>query len=117
MNREPGASELLSPPGACFIAWAGAHALAGRHAQADALHAETLQRFGPHAISPYVLAIFEARRGRPDAAFERLGRRVPERDPCAMLAPHGSSFEPLYAAPRWPAFVASVGRGSAEIKG
>ena len=96
---------------ACFIALAGAHALAGRHAEADALYADTMQRFDPLSVSPYVLAIFEARRGRPDAAFEQLGRMVRERDPSAMLAARGPSFETLYDDPRWPVFVASLDRG------
>lgn len=88
------------------IVLAGALALAGRIAEADALMAETLQRFAGQAISPFALAIFEARRGRPDAAFGLLDRALAERDPYAMQIPHDPSFQPLRTDPRWAALMA-----------
>lgn len=99
------ACELMPDHGACFIALAGAHAMAGRADEADALLAETLQRFDPHSISPYVLAIFETRRGRPDAAFALLERAQDELDPSAMQIGRDMSFEDLRDDLRWPALM------------
>ena len=93
---------------ACFIALAGAHALAGRPAQADALVADALARFDPLGISPHVLAIFETQRGRADAAFAQLERMVRECDPFAVQTPQSPSFEALHGDPRWPGFAASL---------
>ena len=93
---------------ACFIVLAGAHALAGRPDKADALLAQTLQRHDPAFISPYVLALFHARRGSRDAAFEQLERAVRERDPYAVQIVLEPGFEPLHDDPRWAALAVSV---------
>lgn len=85
----------------CFLALAGAHALAGRMAQADALLTDTLQRFAAARLSPYALAIFETRRGRADAAFALLERAQDELDPYAMQIGVDPSFEDLRADTRW----------------
>jgi len=95
---------------ACFIVLASAHALAGRHAQADALVADTLTRFDPQSISPYVMAIYETRRHRFDAAFAQLERGVRECDPLAVQTPREPSFDALRDDPRWPVFVSSLAR-------
>lgn len=95
------ACEMMPGHGACLLARAGAHAMAGRMAQADALQVEALQRFDAARLSPYALAIFEARRGRPDAAFALLERAQDERDPCAMQTGIDPSFDDLHADPRW----------------
>ena len=92
-------------PGA-FIALAGALAMAGRSDEADALCAQTLQRFSEQPISPYVLAIFATRRGRVDEAFDLLARACRERDPSAMQIPLDPSFEDLRGDARWAALVA-----------
>jgi len=84
--------ELMPGYPGCFIALAGAEAVAGRQAEADALMAETLARFDNQLISPYVQAIFATRRGPPDAAFALLERAVRERDPNAMQIGHDPSF-------------------------
>ena len=99
------ACELSPEHGACFIALAGAHAMAGRTDMADALLAETLQRFDPRSISPYVLAIFETRQGRSGAAFALLERAQDECDPSAMQIVVDPSFEGLRSDPRWQAMI------------
>lgn len=90
-------------PGA-HIALAGALAMAGRTDEADALYAQTLQRFPNRTISPYVLAIFATRRGRVDEAFALLARAGLERDPLAVQIPHDPSFEALRSDARWAGF-------------
>ena len=92
----------------CFVALAGALASAGRSAEADALMADTLQRFDGRMISPYVLAIYACRRGQPDAAFECLDRALRERDPNALQIGHDPSFDGLHGDPRWPVLAAKV---------
>jgi predicted Zn-dependent protease len=91
-----------------FISLAGAKALAGHHDEADALMAQTLARFDGRLLSPYVLAIFATRRGKPDEAFALLGRALLERDPNAMQIGIDPCFQPLHADPRWPALAASL---------
>ena len=92
----------------CFVALAGAQAAAGRSAEADALLADTLARFDNALISPYVLAIFASRRGRPDEAFALLHRALRERDPNAMQIGHDPSFQPLHGDARWAPLVAAL---------
>ena len=98
--------ELAPEHAGCHTVLAAALAMAGHHDQADALLAQTLQRFADRPISPYTLAIFETRRGRPDAAFALLDRALRELDPYAMQMPHEPSFEGLHADPRWAALLA-----------
>lgn len=100
-------ADLPDYPG-CFIALAGAQAAAGRMAEADALMADTLARFDHTLISPYVLAIFACRRGRPDEAFALLHRALRERDPNAMQIGHEPSFQPLHGDTRWAPLVAAL---------
>ena len=102
------ACEVAPDYAGCFIALAGAHAAAGRTEQADALMSETLQRFDPQRLSPYVLAVFATRRGRSDEAFALLARAVQQRDPNAIQIGIDASFEGLHADPRWPALKALV---------
>ncbi len=92
---------------ACFIVLAGALAMAGRSDEADGLLATTLCRFASHPISPYVLAIFETRRGRPDAAFALLQRALREFDPFAVQIPDDPSFDDLRSDARWLPLLAS----------
>jgi tetratricopeptide (TPR) repeat protein len=94
----------------CFIALAGAYAMAGQSARADALVAQTLQRFAGRPISPYVLAIFSARRGHIDEAFARLDRALAEFDPNALQIEHDPSFEDLRGDARWPLLLQRMGR-------
>ena len=89
----------------CAIALATAHALAGRTARADELMADVARRFDPRRISPYVLAIFETRRGRADAACDQLERTIELRDPLAVQIAAEPSFDALRTDPRWPALV------------
>ncbi len=63
--------------------------------------AEVATRFAGRLISPYLLAIFETRRGRPDAAFALLHRALRERDPSAMQMVLDPSFKALHADARW----------------
>lgn len=89
-----------------FIAQATALAMAGRTEEADAQAVDTLRRFAGRPISPYVLAIFATRRGRPDQAFALLERARDERDPSALQIPHDPSFDGLHGDPRWAALLA-----------
>jgi len=111
VHYEKACRDLPDYPG-CFVALASAHAMAGRLDQADALRAQTLQRFDEERLSPYLLAIFEVRRGRPEAALDQLERAVRERDPYAVQIPHEPSFDALAADPRWEALAQTLGRGS-----
>lgn len=106
---ERGCQVMPEYPG-CFIALAGALAVAGRTAEADALVAQTLARFDNNLISPYVQAIFASRRGRHDAAFALLERALRECDPNAMQIAHDPSFESLHGDARWPDLVAALRR-------
>lgn len=99
------ACALMPEHGACVIALAGAHAMAGEFETADALLVDALRRFDARSLSPYALAIFEGRRGRPDRAFALLERALDERDPCAMQIGIDPSFADLHADPRWPALL------------
>jgi len=92
----------------CQVALAGALALAGRADEADALMADTLQRFAGQPLSPYVLAVFETRRGQLDGAFALLERAVQERDPQVMQIPFEPSFTALHAHKRWAALLRSL---------
>jgi len=100
------ACEVMPDYAGCFVALAGAHALAGRVDEADALLANTLQRFEGRPLSPYLLAVYATRRGPHDEAFELLARACRERDPLAMQIPLEPSFEALHADPRWAALMA-----------
>ena len=100
------AIELQPDHPACHVSLAGAHAMAGHTDTADAMLAHTLERFGERLLSPCVLAMFETRRGRIDAAFALLDRALRERDPHAMQTPIDPSFADLHADPRWAALLA-----------
>lgn len=90
----------------CFVSLASALAMAGRTAEADALFAQTLQRFAGRPLSPYVQAIFWTRRGNPDRAFALLERAVRERDPSAVQIPLEPHFAALRGDARWAAYAA-----------
>lgn len=94
-------------PGA-FVAFAAALAMAGRHEEADAQLAQTLQRFADRPISPLLLAIFATRRGRVDEAFTLLDRALIEGDPSALQMPLDPSFDDLHGDPRWNALLARL---------
>ena len=104
--------ELTPDSPGCWACLAGAHAAAGRLALADETLADLHLRFSKRIISPYVLAVVEARAGRADAAFALLERADDERDPSALLIPLDVSFANLHADRRWPVLVAKV-RGEA----
>lgn len=92
----------------CFIALAGAHAMAGDVETADALLAATKARFDERLMSPYVMAIFATRRKRPDEAFALLERALRERDPNAVQIGIDCSFDDLRDDARWPVLVDSI---------
>ena len=100
--------ELTPDNPGCWACLAGAHAAAGRGGLADETLADLHRRFSARLVSPYVLAIVEARRGRNDAAFALLERADVERDPSALLIPYDVSFAGLHVDPRWPPLVAQV---------
>ena len=104
---ERGCEVMPEYPG-CFIALAGAMAVAGRTEEADALMARTLARFDNNLISPYVQAIFATRRGRSDAAFALLERALRECDPNTMQIAYDPSFDGLHGDPRWPALIKAL---------
>ena len=97
--------ELHPDYAGAFVALAGAYAMAGRPDVADALFAQTLQRFEGRPLSPYVLAIFATRRGRVEEAFGLLERACRERDPSAMQIPLDPSFDALRCDSRWAELV------------
>ena len=104
------ACELAPDYPGCFIALAGAHAMAGDLECADALVAQTQQRFADRPLSPYVLAIFATRCGRADQAFALLGRAVAGFDPNALQIEHDPSFEDLRSDARWGSLLRRIGR-------
>lgn len=87
---------------ACGVALATALAADGQPALADQVFADACARVGPERLSPYLLAIFERWRGRPDAAFRRLEDALAWRDPFAVQTPDEPSFDGLKDDPRWP---------------
>ncbi|MEO8805211.1 MAG: tetratricopeptide repeat protein [Burkholderiaceae bacterium] len=106
---ERGCAVMPEYPG-CFIALAGALAVAGRTDEADALVAKTLTRFDNNLVSPYVQAIYAGRRGHPDAAFALLERGLHECDPNMMQLAHDPSFDGLHSDARWPVMLAALRR-------
>ena len=100
------AVELQPDPPGHHVSLAAAHAMAGHTETADAMLVHTLERFGGPLLSLHVLAIFETRRGRFDAAFALIKRALREHDPHAMQTPTDPSFEDLHADPRWAALLA-----------
>ncbi|MEO8526460.1 MAG: tetratricopeptide repeat protein [Caldimonas sp.] len=106
------ACEVAPDYSGCFIALAGAHAMAGDVETADALVGATRARFDERLMSPYVMAIFATRCRRPDEAFALLERALRERDPNAVQIGFDSSFEDLRDDARWSALVAGIARSS-----
>ena len=88
-----------------LVALAGVQALAGRIDLSDALMQEMRQAFGDAAVSPYVMAIYEARRGLGDQAVATLHRALDGQDPNAVMIGTDVSFEPLHGHAAWPALV------------
>lgn len=86
----------------CAIALATALAADGQLDEADTRFAQALQHVPPDRVSPYLLALFERWRGRPDAAFAQLERALSLRDPYAPQIPDEPSFDGLRGDPRWP---------------
>ena len=86
----------------CAIALATALAADGQTGEADAVYAQAVQRVPAERISPYLLALFERWRGRPDAAFDHLERAMALRDPFTPQIPDEPSFDGLHDDPRWP---------------
>jgi len=84
--------------------------MAGDLERADALVAQTQQRFADRLISPYVLAIFATRCGRADQAFALLDRAVAGFDPNALQLEHDPSFEDLHSDARWGSLLQRIGR-------
>ena len=97
------ACQALPEVPAVGLALAAALAANQQTERADALHATLAPRIEAGLISPYLLAIFERWRGRPDAAFAQLERCLTERDPLAVQIPDEPSFDGLHADARWPA--------------
>lgn len=96
------ACEALPDVPACGVALATALAADGRTEEADDRFTSACSRIGADRLSPYLLAIFERWRGRPDAAFARLEQALVGRDPQAPQIPDEPSFVALRADPRWP---------------
>ena len=97
--------EALPEVPMCRLALAGALAADGRLAEADALQAQVVAEVPPDHLSPYLLAIFERWRGRPDEAFAQLERALALREPQATQVPDDPSFDALRTDPRWPSLV------------
>lgn len=88
-----------------LVALAGVQAMSGRLDVADALMQELRQRFGDSAVSPYVTAIYQARRGLGDEAMATLRLAIETQDPNAVMIATDMSFEPLHGRADWPALV------------
>ena len=97
--------EALPEVPMCRLALAGALAADGRLDEADALQARVVAEVPPDRLSPYLLAIFECWRRRPDEAFVQLERALALREPQATQIPDDPSFDALRADPRWPSLV------------
>ncbi|MFT3822039.1 MAG: hypothetical protein QM750_31235 [Rubrivivax sp.] len=95
------ACQALPEVPACSLALAAALAADGQVERADALCAGLAPRVEAGLVAPYLLAIFERWRGRPDAAFGWLERCLALRDPLAVQVPDEPSFNGLRADPRW----------------
>ncbi len=95
------ACQALPEVPACGLALASALAADGQTERADALCAGLAPSVEAGLISPYLLAIFERWRGRPDAAFGWLERCLALRDPLAVQIPDEPSFDGLHADARW----------------
>ena len=95
--------EQLPDLPACGMALAAALAADGRVDEADSLHAQVLTRVPVGCLSPYLLALFERWRGRPEQAFDWLEATLAERDPQAIQIPDEPGFDVLHVDPRWPA--------------
>ena len=97
------ACQALPEVPAVGLALAAALAANGQTERADALCASLAPRIEAGLVSPYLLAIFERWRGRPDAAFAQLERCLAGRDPLAVQIPDEPSFDGLHADARWAA--------------
>jgi hypothetical protein len=60
------------------------------------------QAFGDAAVSPYVRAIYEARRGLGDQAIATLHRALDAHDPNGVMIGTDVSLEPLHGHDAWP---------------
>lgn len=87
---------------------ASALALAGRGAEADRIVA-TVQADQGDTLSPYVLALFETRRGRHDAAIAAIGQALDARDPQAVLFASDPTLAALHGHPGWTALRRRLG--------
>ncbi|MFO1327510.1 MAG: hypothetical protein U1F56_09135 [Rubrivivax sp.] len=87
---------------ACGVALATALAADGQAEAADRLFGQASAQVGGDRLSPYLVAIFERWRGRPDAAFARLEDALAQRDPFSVQIPDEPSFDGLRADARWP---------------
>lgn len=92
---------LMPEHPACQAHLAGALALAGDRAQAQALLDELPRRFAGRVLSPYVMAIVALRLGDRAQALALLQRAIDEADPSALLAPVDPSLAALRDEPRF----------------
>lgn len=102
------ACALAPEHAAAWVSLAAAQGAAGRVDEADATLARTQERLGFDNLSPYVMAVCQARCGRPDAAFESLQLALRLRDPNLMVLPFDASLHTLQQDPRWPPLLAAV---------
>lgn len=102
VQRYRATCSLLPDVPVCGIALATALAADGQVDEADAVHAQVLGQVPPDRFSPYLLALFERWRGRPDAAFMHLEAALACRDPQSIQIPDEPSFDGLKGDPRWP---------------
>lgn len=95
---------------ACGLTLAGAYALAGRMAEAQALTAALGERFDLERVSPYVRAIHALRCGRPEDAMQHLAQALQLRDPMAPQIADEPALEALHTHPGWAALARATRR-------
>ncbi len=88
------------------------HAL-GEHAKSDAMLAQTIAKYEKDAA--YNIAYVEASRGNVDAAFGWLDKAVEYRDTALPMIASDPQFAPLYADPRWKAFLRRQGKAPEQL--
>lgn len=110
------ACEVAPDHPGCHAARAGALALGGDIAGADAVMAEVHRRFADRILSPYMQAVVETRCGRHEAALRLLTQATQQRDPNLMFLLLEPSFEDLRGHPRWlEVLAAALPKGAAPV--